>query len=186
MIWLIVGLVLFFDAHLVPMVPALRNALVGAIGENGCKGLVAVTAFAGLGLIVFGYSRAGYTPVYTPPPWGMDVAKWLMLPVFPLLVAAYQPSNIKRVTRHPMLWATVLWALAHLSANGDAASVLLFGSFGVWALLAMYSANRRGATLKTESVPVVRDVVNAGVGLAVHVLVAYFHGRIFGMPSGVF
>jgi uncharacterized membrane protein len=36
--------------------------------------------------------------------------------------------GILRVTRHPFLWGVALWALGHLLVNGDAASLILFGS----------------------------------------------------------
>ncbi len=41
--------------------------------------------------------------------------------------------GILTVTRHPFLNAVGLWAAAHLTANGDLASMLLFGGIGVLA-----------------------------------------------------
>ena len=38
------------------------------------------------------------------------------------------PSRIRSAVGHPMLTALMIWAFAHLLANGDLASVLLFGS----------------------------------------------------------
>jgi len=51
-----------------------------------------------------------------------------MIPAFILLVAAYVPGQIKAKVRHPFLVAIKTWALAHLIANGDLASIFLFGS----------------------------------------------------------
>ena len=183
MTWLIAGLVVFFGAHLVPMVPAVSAAVTARLPGSGRQGLVSLLSFVGLGLVIYGYSRAGYQPVFTPPPWGRTAAAWLMLPVFGLLIAAYAPSNLKRVTRHPMLWATVVWAVAHLVANGDLASLLLFGSFCVWALAAMVSANRRGAQLQTAAVPVYWDGVALLGGLAVYFVVTHAHGSVFGVSA---
>jgi uncharacterized membrane protein len=42
--------------------------------------------------------------------------------------------GIFTVTRHPMLWSVALWAGVHLIANGDAASLILFGSLLILAL----------------------------------------------------
>src|SRR3546814_6631011 len=39
--------------------------------------------------------------------------------------------GILTITRHPFLNATGLWALAHLAANGDLASILLFGALAL-------------------------------------------------------
>ena len=83
--------------------------------------------------------------LYTPPTALRHVALLLMLPVFPLLVAAYVPGRIKTMAKHPMLLATKLWALAHLLANGTLADVLLFGGFLVWAVADRISVKRRPA-----------------------------------------
>ena len=43
--------------------------------------------------------------------------------------ASFDPDHpgIAGITRHPLLWAITLWALAHMVPNGDLAHVLLFG-----------------------------------------------------------
>jgi NnrU protein len=62
-----------------------------------------------------------------------------------LLVTACVPSRIRAAVRHPMLIAVMLWSLAHLLADGDLASVLLFGSFLAYGVTDMISANQRAA-----------------------------------------
>ena len=57
-----------------------------------------------------------------------------MLPAVIALVAAYIPSHIHAMLKHPMLVAIKIWALAHLLANGDLASLVLFGSFLAFAV----------------------------------------------------
>jgi uncharacterized membrane protein len=44
-------------------------------------------------------------------------------------------KGIQAITRHPFLWGVVLWALLHLAANGDLASLALFGTMAALALL---------------------------------------------------
>jgi uncharacterized membrane protein len=56
---------------------------------------------------------------------------WL---AFISVTAAYFPGEIKRRLKHPMLVGVKLWAFAHLIANGDLGSVLLFGSILAWAV----------------------------------------------------
>lgn len=143
---LLIGLILFFGIHSVSIAaPAWRDRQVARLGELPWKGLYSLIAFAGLCLIVYGYSQARLTPVplYNPPT-GLRHAAWLlMLPVFVLLLAAYLPGRIKNAAKHPMLAATKLWALAHLLANGNLADVLLFGSFLAWAVADRISLKRR-------------------------------------------
>jgi len=45
--------------------------------------------------------------------------------------------------RHPMLVGVKLWAVAHLIANGDLGSIILFGSVLAWAVYDRISLKRR-------------------------------------------
>ncbi|WP_428642551.1 NnrU family protein [Roseibium sp.] len=144
---LVAGLVLFLGIHSLPMVPSVRGGLQSKLGENGYKGLFALVSFAGFGLLIYGYGLArmdGSPILYDPPLWARHLTMLLMLPVFIFLVAAYVPCRIKVALKHPMLVAVKLWAFAHLLANGDLASVLLFGGFLVWAVVDRISVKRRG------------------------------------------
>ena len=60
--------------------------------------------------------------------WTRYVAMVLMVPVFTLLFAAYLPGEIKAKVKHPFLVAINTWVLAHLIANGDLASIILFSA----------------------------------------------------------
>ncbi len=178
---LIAGLVLFLAVHMLPWWPPLRAAMIRGAGERGHRGAFALLSLAGLVLMVVGFGRAPFVPVYTPPPWGAHVALALMLPASILLAAAYAPGNVRRFTRHPMLWGVTLWALAHLLANGDRAALLLFGGFGVYALLDMLSANLRGAEKSKVHVPWSRDAFNVIIGVVVYSGLLRLHPMLFGV-----
>ncbi len=142
----VVGLILFLGIHGVSIVaPGWRAAQVARLGEGAWKGLYAGLAALGLGLLIYGYGVARQTPVvlYTPPAALRHLALLLMLPVFPLFIAAYLPGRIRSATKHPMLLATKLWATAHLLANGTLTDVLLFGGFLVWAVADRISMKHR-------------------------------------------
>lgn len=179
---LVIGLLVFFGIHLVPAAAGLHSRLEARLGKQGWKGFMALIAIAGVVLIVIGWQRTNFVAVYTPPEFGHLLPRILMLPALILLAAAYIPSNIKRFTRHPMLWGTVLWATAHLFANGDLRSLLLFGSFLVWALFEMWSLNLRGAYLSEQRVAWYYEAGVALAGLIAYLLLARFHGSLFGMP----
>jgi uncharacterized membrane protein len=136
LIYLVLGLVLFLGVHSISIVaPAWRDRTAGHLG-NAWRGLYSLVTIAGLGLIIWGYGIARKNPVmlYTPPPWTQYVAAVLILPVFPLFLAAYFPGRIKSALQHPMLISVMLWALAHLIATGTLANVALFGGFLAWAV----------------------------------------------------
>jgi uncharacterized membrane protein len=144
---LILGLVIFLGIHSVAIVaPSWRDAQVVQRGAGAWKGIYSAVSLAGLVLIVVGYGMARQAPVvlYTPPTALRHVALLLMLPVFPLLFAAYLPGRIRAAAKHPMLAAVKFWALAHLLANGTLAAVLLFGAFLAWAVADRIAVGRRG------------------------------------------
>ena len=146
MIVFLTGLVLFLGIHSVSIVaPGWRNAQIARRGEGAWKGIYSIVSAVGLALLVVGYGMARREPVvlYTPPVALRHIALLVMLPVFPLLLAAYLPGRIRSVAKHPFLLATKLWATAHLLANGTLVDVLLFGAFLVWAVADRISVRRR-------------------------------------------
>src|SRR5690606_36420685 len=125
-------------------------------------------------------------PLYFPPVALRHLAFALILPVFPLIFAAYLPGRIKQKLKHPMLVAVKTWAVAHLLANGMQADVLLFGGFLVWAVSARISLGRRPQRPMMMPLPapsVRNDVLAVLLGLAVYVLtVLWLHRVLTGVP----
>ncbi|MGD9785115.1 MAG: NnrU family protein [Hyphomicrobiaceae bacterium] len=190
MILLVIGLVVFFTLHLIPTSPDLRQGLVGRFGEQGYKLGFSLVSAAALVLIALGYHKLqvmpGKNPVLWAPPVGLRHATLaLMLPAMILLVAAYIPSRIRTVTKHPMLAAVKLWALGHLLANGDMASIVLFGSFLIWAIYDRISVKKRGATgpLGAREGTMFGDLLAVGVGTSLYLLMLYYgHTLLIGVP----
>ena len=189
MIVLLLGLVVFLGVHSVSIAaPGWRSAQIARRGERAWKGVYSIAAGIGLALLIVGYGMARREPVvlYTPPTALRHLALLVMLPVFPLLFAAYMPGRISRVVKHPMLLATKLWATAHLLANGTLADVLLFGGFLAWAVADRISVKRRAAA----EAPVVpgappgpmNDLIAIVGGLAVYaVTLLWAHRWAFGV-----
>lgn len=181
MILLILGIFVFVGIHLVPSFPTLRLQLIDRFGANGYKGGFAAIAFAGLILLIVGKAYAEFIPVWTPAPWGRHLAMSLMPFAFILLVAAYMPSNVKRLTAHPMLMGVTIWAAAHLAANGDLAGLILFGGLGVFSLFDMWSANKRGAAPSKTSYPLVKDLIVVVIGLVAYGAALFLHPYLSGV-----
>lgn len=153
---LILGLVIFLGVHATSIVaPAWRAAQIAAHGELRWKAAYALLSIVGFVLIVHGYGVARGAPVllYQPPAFLKHIAWTLMLPVFPLLLAAKLPGRLSAAAKHPMLVAVKLWALAHLLANGTLASTLLFGAFLAWAVVDRISVKRRSSNPSARPVP---------------------------------
>jgi len=184
---LIIGLLLFFAAHSISIVNvSWRDRVAARIGIMTWQGLYALVAVAGLLLIIWGYGLARQDPLvlYLPPVWLRHGATLLQIFVFPLLLATYLPGRIQTATKHPMLVATKLWALAHLLANGTLADVLLFGSFLVWAVADRISLKRRTPP-QVPALPSSRinDVLVVVLGLVLYVAFVFWgHGWLIGVP----
>ncbi|RDH81606.1 MAG: hypothetical protein DIZ80_16170 [endosymbiont of Galathealinum brachiosum] len=180
---LLLGITIFFGVHLVPSFVNFRKKAINGLGEARYKGLYSITALLGLVLIIYGMSEAEYQPIWEPPYWSRKVVIVTMLLVFYLFVAADMKSNIKRFIRHPMLFGVFLWSCVHLFANGDLASITLFGSFAIYSLFAIVSANLRGALLQTEKYPVKNDIGSFIAGLVAYaVFVLVIHPYLIGVP----
>lgn len=183
---LIVGLVVFLGAHAFSIVaPAARERIVARIGAGAWRGIYSLVSLLGLVLIVHGYALARAHPiiVYVPPLGLHYVTAVLMLAVFPLLFAAYLPGRIQRATKHPMLLAVKVWALAHLLANGALADLVLFGSFMLWAGLDRMSLKRRAPRPLSAAPPgPANDLIAVLVGLGVYAaFVLGVHRWLFGV-----
>jgi uncharacterized membrane protein len=186
---LIIGLVVFLGVHCIALAaPAFRSRAIARLGEGPWKGLYALVAAVGLVLIVYGFHLARESPVvlYSPPGWMRYVTFLLMLPVFPLIIAAYLPGRIKTAMKHPLLAAVKFWALAHLLANGMLADMLLFGGFLAWAVVDRISLKRRVQAVPAAPAGRFNDLIAVVVGLALYFFfIEWAHLRLFGVsPLG--
>jgi uncharacterized membrane protein len=189
MLVMVIGLVVFFAMHVVPANAELRNCLTARFGETGYKAVFSIVSLIGLVLIVVGFAKLQMHPgkdpqLWVPPLWSRHIALALMLPAMIALVAAYVPSHIHSVLKHPMLVAIKIWALAHLLANGDLAALILFGSFLAFAVYDRISVKRRGALgpLGAKTGPWLNDiiVVVLGTGLYLAILL-WAHKLLIGV-----
>ncbi len=178
---LLAGLVVFLGIHLVPVFRSLRSQLIGTIGETPYKLVFTVISFAGLLMIIYGKGQATFEHVYLPPEWGPNVTRLVMLPVFILLAASNTPSHLRNFLRHPMLIAILLWSVGHLLANGDKASILLFGGFALYAIIDLIAVNFRESSERKQPNGLRGDIIAVVAGVVVYGLVFTFHATLFGV-----
>lgn len=213
----------FVGGHFLLSWPPVRTRLVAVLGEKpflGAYALVsvvflawAVMAYRGAPLvgmwdlgIAGGIVAAGLTPIAlvlalvgltTPNPTAVGGER--------VLDATQAVRGIVTITRHPFLWGVALWAVAHLAANGDAASAMLFGGMLILSLGGMLAIDQRRAlrlgdawrafAAKTSLVPfaaaaagrVKVDWKGIGwwrpvLGIAVYIILLFSHRWLFGVP----
>lgn len=185
---MILGLVLFLGIHLLSTRREARAALIAASGESLYKVGYAVVSIAGLALIAWGfadYRAHGWIDVWSPPLAMKHITIALMLPAVIMVVASYIRGRIYTALKHPMLGGIKLWALAHLLANGDLGSIILFGSFLAWAVFDRISLKHR-ADGGAPPIPVggpLNDVIAVAVGVVAYLALAFaFHPVVIGVP----
>jgi uncharacterized membrane protein len=192
MTFLILGLLLFLGAHSVRIVADdWRTRVRARLGEGPWKGGYTVVSLAGLALVAWGYGLARQSPVilWDTPVWTRHLAALATLVAFVLLAASQVPGNgIKARLHHPMVLGVKVWALAHLLANNTLADLVLFGSFGVWAVFSFRAARARDRAAATvyppgRAVPTAVAVVGGVVAWAVFAF--WLHGMWIGVrPFG--
>ena len=137
-----------------------RPRLVSALGETGFLGLYSLVAFAifvPLVWLYFASKHAGGALWLLPRGRALTWTVYGCMGVaFVLLVSSFlrpspggvvpgdaTPHGVYRITRHPMVMAFVVFALAHLLPNGWTADVAFFGGFAAFALIAAAHQDRR-------------------------------------------
>ena len=123
----------------------LRDALTRVLGEQIYRGLFALASLGGMAWLILAYRRAplivtwGVRLAFRPEAYVLVFIAFLLAVIGVLTPSPtgigresrLDPQGVRgvtRITRHPFLWGTALWAATHLAVNGDLASLILFGS----------------------------------------------------------
>jgi len=224
---LFLAMLAFVGGHFVLSAPPVRQRLVGAMGEKGFS-----AAFSLLMILALIWVIAAYRVAPPRIVWDFGTAvnliPMLVMP-FALILAvlgllARNPTAVMggafleqhgqavrgpaTITRHPFLSGVALWAIAHLIANGDAASVMLFGGMAVLAIGGIYAIDHKRAlqlgdawqafAARTSRMPFAAafqgrtriDWAGIGwsrplLGIVLYVLLIFYHDRLFGVPVWV-
>ena len=210
----------FLATHFMPSTP-LRGVLVKILGQWGYTGVYSAIAFGMIGWMSWAYARAPIEPLWPGVRWlpallmpisfvllacGLFANNPTIVGMYRLLKNADPARGIIRVTRHPVMWAFLLWALAHLLARGDTRSLVFFGSFAVlasvgtllmdrrkqqslgenWARFAAVSSNLPFlAILQGRNTFKASEIGwrNPAIGLALYALLFWFHPLLFGLRA---
>jgi len=161
MLNLTIAALFLLGTHFGIAAPSLRADLISRIGERAYRLLYSLVAVVAMVWLITAWRDAPLHPLWATGAVVRHLALTLMPLAFLLVVCAVTAANptvlgqkpdpdaaspaagIIRVTRHPFMWGVALWALLHLLANGDAASVLFFGSFIVLAMVGTWRIDTR-------------------------------------------
>lgn len=178
---LITGLLLFTVPHMLREF-GLRDRLMHVLPSVGAyKGLFSLVALVGLATIIYGKSQAPFIMLWQPIYELRYISHVIMLPAAILVIAGNLPmGHFRQQLRNPMLAGVTLWGAAHLWSNGDLASVILFGTFCLWAGF-KFVARGLAEPVKSDQVSLLWDGIALLLGLALYALVSIYHGQLFGV-----
>jgi uncharacterized membrane protein len=156
--------VLFVAAHLGISSTPLRDLLVRRLGQRGYLGLYSLIAVVTLVYLIMAFNGSSHAQfLWTPSPALRGLALLVMPVALVLLLGGFlvrnptavgqeaglatigEGSGLLRITRHPFQWSVVLWAGVHILANGDAASLVFFGSLGTLSLVGTFAIDAKKA-----------------------------------------
>ena len=179
MIYLLLGLAIWWAAHLLKRLAPNARASIEARMGSASQGLFAALIVISIVLMVIGYKAAAFIPVWYPPSFFGHINNLLMILAFYTFGAsAAKPAKVWLGTklRHPQLTAFKIWAVAHLLANGDMASIILFGGLLAWAVVEVIVINRQdGPWTPPERAPMKKEVTLLVITVVLFVLVSAIH-----------
>jgi uncharacterized membrane protein len=158
---LILAALFFIALHVGVSGTSARGRAIEKLGENVYRAVFSLLSLLGIVWLAHAYRAAGYIETWGQLAWFKPIAAFLMLVAFLLVVLGMATPNpmavggekllmadepargIHRVTRHPFLWGVAVWAFVHLIANGDVASLVLFGSLFVLVFVGMISIDAK-------------------------------------------
>ncbi|MBT5781385.1 MAG: NnrU family protein [Rhodospirillaceae bacterium] len=202
---LALALAIFIAVHMVPVVPGLRAAMINAWGKRVYRALFSILSLAGLVWIVFAHKDAPQILLWEGPDW-FRLIPLAAMPLVLILLATMPSDGIKKVTHHPLLWAIFLWATAHIPTNGDAASLMLFGAFALFALIDQPLADARTrreepedwaeksatssalpflAALQGRAKPSLKEIgyIRIAAALVLYVVILFAHEHVIGLTA---
>lgn len=169
MLELLLAAAIWILTHLGISSTALRQRLVGTLGESAYLGVYSLVAAMALTFLILSWAHAPRDIwLWAPAGWHVWWSLVLMLLACILLVLGVLSPNptsvgqdnylsrpeaargIVRVTRHPVQWAFLLWAVAHVPANGDLATLVLLFAIAVVAGAGPLLIDRRRARSHPE------------------------------------
>ncbi len=180
MIWLILGVAIWWGAHFFKRIAPDARAKMGEPG----KGVIALLLVGSVVLMVIGYRQADGAFFWGRSPALVGINNLLMIAAFYFFGAsAAKPAKVWLGTkvRHPQLTGFSIWAVAHILVNGDVPSFILFGGLLAWALAEMAVINKAEgpwtpppqAPRKKEITLIVVTVVLFSITSAVHYWLGY-------------
>ena len=175
------GVLLFALLHGVAAIPRYKGYMKSRMGERWYGPAFGLASLFAIAVIVLGWRNSIVSTVYEPPSWGPYVNYGLTFIGFLCLGVFLFRGSLRQRLRFPMGIATVFWAVGHLFANGDLASVILFGGL-LWASVAHMAVAISNGIRPSPEVRVGHDGLSLIFGAALYGIMTQLHPALIGVP----
>ena len=181
---LILGMVVFYAAHALPLI-GIDAPVKAKIGAGPFKGLFALVSLVGLGLMIWGFLMARSGPdaariVFNPAPWSPYVTMVFVFFAFLCWGIYAHKGRLKLWLRHPFSIGVALWAAGHLFSNGNLSEVLFFGGFLALGLADVLVGFARGSKPAFTPKPL-HDLIAPVSGIVMYAAFFWLHPYIIGV-----
>ncbi len=156
----LVAMAVFVSTHVVVGRSRIRPALVRRLGEQAYLTIYSVVSLLLLAWVIWALLAADRVMLWSAPAWSYDFATVVAFAGFILIGIGSVVPNPNSVAfcktgfdpdrpgvvgwvRHPLILGLALWGLAHVPANGDWPSVILFGGTALFGVIGVVSFERR-------------------------------------------
>lgn len=158
----------WFALHVLVAGSPLRKVLIARVGERTYRNGFSLLSLGSLWWLVREYGRAPFHPLWRTPE-ALYFVPLVLTPIALTLIAGAfvapnpmalgsdklleskaAPRGVVRVTRHPFLWGTTLWATAHLVASADPAAWIFFGTLGATCIRGAHDVDRKRQVTHAE------------------------------------
>lgn len=180
MVFLFISVVLFSAVHLIPALPKVKSALRERFGA-AYGPLFGAAATVTLAAIVLAWSLAPFEPVYEPGKFSRHINMGFSFVAFLFVGIFFFRGKLRLFFRFPLAIAVIFWATGHLIANGDLASIILFGGLLAYAVIFILL----GLINKVFPSLVVRDghdVLSLVGGVSAYIAMVQLHEILIGVP----
>lgn len=203
----LIAMIVFVVSHVVVSRSRIKPMAIDAFGERAFRAGYSMMSLVLLAWVVITMINADRIIFWAAPGWSYPFAAITTIIAFILIglgsfvpnplsasfrKKGYNPAKpgIVGWIRHPLIWGLTLWGFAHIPANGDWPSLILFagtalfGFIGTQGLSKRYEA-RLGAEAWQELTPAkghidLNAIIGVVFGIALWGIILVGHGHLFG------
>ncbi|MEO1595085.1 MAG: NnrU family protein [Pseudomonadota bacterium] len=155
-----IAMLVFVASHVVIARTGLKPWITARVGRRGYLFAYSLLSIVLLGWVIVALLAAPRVTLWSAPAWAWGFAAVISLLGFVLMgigvlapnplsvgfrAAGFDPERPGVIgwVRHPLLLGLTLWAVAHVPANGDWPSLVIFGVGALFGLLGIFRVGQR-------------------------------------------